>query len=80
MPEGLFGLKARLRVSVGEVEVWACTISQVRQPGAETDGEPFSEVKGFEKDQLCPLDGRVDWVDNANFGLLLLCHRTSPPR
>ena len=77
--EGLVGLKARLMLSVEEIEAGSASTSEVCQPGAEADDEPFADVEGFEKDELYPLEGGADGVDYTYTGLLR-CHKISPPR
>ncbi len=63
--EGLVGLKARLMLSVEEIEAGSASASEVCQPGAEADDEPFAEVEGSEKDEVYPFEGGADGVNNT---------------
>ena len=79
--EGLVGLKARLMLSVGEIEVGTSSASFAEecQPGAEADDELFADIKGSEKDCVYLLEGGADGVDYTYTGFLR-CHKISPSR
>ena len=65
MVESLVGLRALLAKPAAEIEAGAAAASEVCQPGAEADDEPFADVEGFEKDCVYPLEGGADGVDNT---------------